>query len=223
MKNTVILKSKTLLLALVLFVSFCGTGISQTNDYSAMSKTELQAKIATLELGFDSYVVGRVLTPEQIKIAKENPLESKIVTVKNFKDGDLFVTVDKDSNVVIVLYKRKKNANKNDFKVTISELMMQYGEPTAEAHGKTIYWNYGEEGLITEELYRTVKSQGQLKTLVVLATVKFNSTENVETMTDMIAMMDKKNQQGETVKKVDITSDNYVMIQSDMLSMRYKK
>ncbi len=223
MKNTVILKSKTLLLALVLFVSFCGTGISQTNAYDAMSKTELQAKIATLGLGFDSYVVGRVLTPAQIKIAKENPRESKIATVKNFKDGDLFVTVDKDSNVVIVLYKRKKNANKNDFKVMISDLMMQYGEPTAEAHGKTIYWNYGEDGLITEELYRTVKSQGQLESLVVLATVKFNSTENVETMTDMIAMMDKKNQQGEKIKKADITSDNYVMIQSDMLSMRYKK
>ena len=223
MKNTVILKSKTLLLALVLFVSFCGTRISQTNAYDAMSKTELQAKIATLGLGFDSYVVGRVLTPAQIKIAKENPRESKIPTVKNFKDGDLFVTVDKDSNVVIVLYKRKKNANKNDFKVMISDLMMQYGEPTAEAHGKTIYWNYGEEGLITEELYRTVKSQGQLESLVVLATVKFNSTENVETMTDMIAMMDKKNQQGEEIKKADITSDNYVMIQSDMLSMRYKK
>lgn len=223
MKHTAILKSKTILLALILFVSFCGSGISQTVDYNAMSKTELQAKIATLELGFDAYVVGRALTPEQVEIAAANPRESKIATVKNFKDGDLFVTVDIDSNVVIVLYKRNKKANKNDFKVMISDLMMQYGEPTAEAHGKTIYWNYGEEGLIDEELYRTVKSQGQLDSLIVLATVKFNSTENVETMTDMISMMDKKNEQGEKVKKADITSDNYVMIQSDMLSMRYKK
>ncbi len=223
MKNTVLVQCKTLLLTLFLSISFCGIGISQTMDYKAMSKAELQERIATLELGFDSYVVGRALTAEQAVIAKNNPVKSNIATVKNFKAGDLFVTVDKESNVVIVLYKRNKKANKNDFKVTISQLMMQYGEPTAEAHGKTIYWNFGEDGLITEELYRTVKSQGQLDSLFVLATVKFNSSENVETMTDMLTMMDKKNQQGAKVKEADVTSDNYVMIQSDLLSEKYQQ
>ncbi len=190
-------------------------------DYNSMSKEELQKKIASFELGLDSYVVGKKLTADQLAIAeKSNTYEAYPGTMK-FKDGDIFVIADKQSNVVIAVYSRNKKANKDDFKVMISKLMMQYGEPTAEAHGKIIYWNYGEDGLITEELYRTVKSQGQLATLTVLATVKFSSSENVETMTDMIEMMDKKNQQGKSVKEADVTSDNYVMIQSDLLTKKY--
>ena len=128
--------------------------------------------------------------------------------------------IDAQSNVVIAVYKRNKKANKNDFKVMISGLMLQYGEPTTEAHGKTIYWNYGEDGFITEELYRTVKSQGQLESLVVLATVKFTSSENVATMTDMIDAMDKRNKEKE-LKKEDVTSDQYLMVQSDLLTQKY--
>ena len=221
MNYSVTMQTKTLLLAFFLIFCACGNGVSQVVDYNALSKTELQERIVALELGFGSYVIGKALTADQLEnAAKDNDYKAYPGTVK-FKDGDIYVIADTQSNVVIAVYKRNKKANKNDFKHTISELMMSYGEPTAEAHGKTIYWNYGEDGLITEELYRTVKSQGQLETLTVLATVKFTSSENVETMTDMIEMMDKKNQQGEAVKKADVTSDNYVMIQSDLLTKRY--
>jgi len=204
---------------ILFFVNIASAAMA--TDYDTMSKEELQKKIATFGLGLDSYVVGKKLTAEQLTIAaKSSNYKAYPGTVK-FKDGDIFVVTDKESDVVVAVYSRNKEAHKDDFKVMISKLMMQYGEPTAEAHGKTIYWNYGEDGLITEELYRTVKSQGQLETLTVLATVKFSSSENVETMTDMIEMMDKKNQQGESVKKADITSDNYVMIQSDLLTKKY--
>jgi len=215
------MQTKTLFLTLSLFFYTCGIGVSQTVDYSALSKTELQNKVAGLELGLGSYVIGKKMTTEQLeKSTKNNDYKAYPGTVK-FKDGDIFVIADAQSDVVIAVYKRNKKANKNDFKVTISELMMLYGEPTAEAHGKTIYWNYGEDGLISEELYRTVKSQGMLNTLVILATVKFTSSENIETITDMIEMMNKKNQQSEEVQKSDITSDNYVMIQSDLLTQKY--
>ncbi len=221
MNYSVTIQTKSLLLAFFLIFYACGTGVSQTVDYSALSKTELQNRIVALELGLGSYMVGKALTADQLEsAAKNNDYKAYPGTVK-FKDGDIYVIADTQSNVVIAVYKRNKKADKNDFKLTISELMMSYGEPTAEAHGKTIYWNYGEDGLITEELYRTVKSQGQLETLVVLATVKFTSSENVETMTDMIGMMNKKNQQGEAVKEADVTSDNYVMIQSDLLTQKY--
>lgn len=221
MKYFVTTQYKTLLLVAFLLVFSCGTGISQTVDYNAMSKADLQKKIAAFELGLQSYVIGRTLTADQLAIAKkDNDYKAYAGTIK-FKDGDIFVVVDKETNVVIAVYQRNKKADKNDFKAMISQLMMQYGEPTAEAHGKTIYWNYGENGFITEELYRTVKSQGQLETLIILATVKFTSTENVETMTDMIEMMDKKNQQGEKIQKADVTSDQYVMIQSDLLTKKY--
>jgi len=221
MRNLAIHSFKVLSMAVVFLFFVCGTSAAATVDYSSMSKDELQNKIATLDLGLKSYVIGKKLTAEQLAVAaKDNTYKAYPGTIK-FKDGDVFVIVDKKSDVVIAVYSRNKEAHKNDFKMTISDLMMQYGEPTAEAHGKTIYWNYGENGLISEELYRTVKSQGQLETLIVLATVKFTSSENVETMTDMIEMMDKKNQQGESVKKADITSDNYVLIQSDLLTKKY--
>lgn len=223
MKHTVTRKYRIILLAAFLMLFTCGSGISQTVDYSSLSKVELQDKIAALELGFDSYVIGKELTAEQKNTAKkDNSYEAYPGTMK-FKDRDIFVIVDKQSNVVIAVYKRNKNAGKDDFKKTISELMMQYGEPTAEAHGKTIYWNYGTDGLIPEELYRTVKSQGMLNTLQVLATVKFSSSENVETMTSMIEKMNKKNKGKETDSTTpdDVTSDNYVMIQSDILTKKY--
>ncbi len=221
MKHLVTNSSKVLsaVILLLFFVSVAGAALAV--DYSTMSKTDLQKKIATFGLGLDSYVVGEKLTDEQLATAaKDNKYKAFAGTVK-FKDGDVFVIIDKETNVVIAVYSRNKEAHKDDFKMMISKLMMQYGEPTAEAHGKTIYWNYGEDGLISEELYRTVKAQGKLETLTVLATVKFSSTENVETMTDMIEMMDKKNQQGKSVKNADITSDNYVMIQSDLLTKKY--
>ena len=220
MKHFVTMQHKTLLLgALLIFVTY-GTGVSQTVDYSALSKAELQNKIVSFELGFDAYVIGRVLTTEQLTIAEKNNDDKAYPGTIKFKDGDLFVIADKKSNVVIALYKRNRKADKNDFKIMISELMLQYGEPTTEAHGKTIYWNYGADGLISEELYRTVKSQGQLETLIVLATVKFSSSENVETITNIIDMMEKK-KAGEEVKEADVTSDNYLMIQSDILSKKY--
>ncbi len=220
MNYVVSMQYKSLLLLVVFIVFTCGTGTSQTMDYSALSKTELQNKIASFELGFESYVIGKVLTSDQLAIAeKDNDYKAYPGTMK-FKDGDIYVIADKQSNVVIAVYKRNRKAGKNDFKVMISDLMMQYGEPTTEAHGKTIYWNYGEDGLIPEELYRTVKSQGQLETLIVLATVKFSSSENVETMTDLIEKMEKK-KEGEKVEQADVTSDNYLMIQSDILTKKY--
>ena len=220
MKYAVVTKYNILILLVFLMVGTCGTGTSQAVDYNALSKTELQSKIASFELGFDAYVIGKELTTNQLAIAgKNNDYKAYPGTMK-FKDGDIYVIADKQSNVVIAVYKRNRKAGKNDFKVMISDLMMQYGEPTTEAHGKTIYWNYGEDGLIPEELYRTVKSQGQLETLIVLATVKFSSSENVETMTDLIEKMEKK-KEGEKVEQADVTSDNYLMIQSDILTQKY--
>ncbi len=198
-----------------------GTGISGSVDYSKMSKTELQKKVASFNLGFEHYILGKELTAEQQEIAKNNNEEKAYPGTIKFKDKDIFVIVDGKSNVVIAMYKRDKEAEKADFKQTIGALMMQYGEPTAEAHGDTIYWNYGEDGFISQELYRAVKKDGQLESLIVLATIKFSSSKNVDTMTATSAQplteVEKKVEQSDE----NITSDNYVMIQSDMLTKKY--
>ncbi len=220
MKYSVAIHSKTLLLAVFLAFFVSGASPCHAVDYKAMSKEDLQKKVASFSLGLDSYIVGKSLNTTQLETAKKDKDYKAYPGTVKFKDGDVFVIIDEKTNVVIAVYKRNKKANKNDFKVTISELMMQYGEPTTEAHGKTIYWNYGEDGFISEELYRSVKSQGLLETLVILATVKFTSSENVATMTELIDKMDKK-KEGEEVKKEDVTTDNYVMIQSDILTKKY--
>jgi len=221
MKHAVKTQGSALFLAFFLIIVSCGAGFCKAVDYNALSKIELQDRVAAFELGLGDYIVGKKINADQLEILKKDHNYKAYAGTVKFKDGDIFVIVDKDSKVVIAVYQRNEKANKEDFKNTISQLMMEYGEPTAEAHGKTIYWNYGEDGLISEELLRTATAQGKLETLPVLATIKFTSTENIATVTDMIDMMDKKNQQGEAVKKADVSSDNYVMIQSDLLTKKY--
>ncbi len=190
-------------------------------DYSAMSKTELQNVIAGLGLGFDSYVIGRELTKKQQDIAKKDDAYKSVPGTVKFKENGLFVIADDTTHVVLAVYKRNKTATQDDFKATVATLMMQYGEPTAEAHGKIIYWSYGSDGLISEDLYRSAKAEGMLDKLTILATVKFSSSENVDTMTMMVEKMEEDG----TLKKSEEerVSDNYVMIQSDMLSKKYLK
>lgn len=185
---------------------------SQPTDYNAMSRKELQEKIATLGLGFDDFIIGKALTEKQQKTAAVSEKLKAYPGTSKFKVGETFVISDEKSNVVIAVYRRNQAADRNDFKATVGELMLLYGEPTAEAHGKTIYWNYGPDGLITEELYRTAKSQGRLDTLQVLATIKFSSLQNMETVS-------AKTEDDKSAEKV--SSDNYVMIQSDILSKKY--
>lgn len=208
-------------LASVLFLVSAAPIQSKTVDYSAMSKTELQKVVAGFELGFDSYVIGKALTKEQQQIAKKDGAYKSYPGTVKFKDHDLFVIIDEKTNVVIALYKRNKKATQDDFKATVGNLMMQYGEPTAEAHGKSIYWNFGSDGLISEELYRSVKAEGMLNTLTILATVKFSSSENVDTMSTMIKKMEEDGKLEKSEE--ERLSDNYVMIQSDMLTRKYLK
>ncbi len=208
-------------IAVTFFLFSAASGQSNTEnvDYSTMSKTELQKVLAGLELGFDSYVIGRPLTNEQQKIVqKDDGYKAHPGTVK-FKDGNLFVIIDEQTKVVIAVYTRNRKATKEDFKATVGDLMLKYGEPTAEAHGKTIYWNFGADGLISEELYRSVKEQKMLDKLTILATVKFSSSESVDSMSTMIEKMEKDEKLKTSVDEP--VSDNYVMIQSDLLSRKY--
>jgi len=208
--------SPIVLALLLLTVSYSS---AKNIDYKAMSKAELQDVVAALELGFDNYIVGRVLTEEQKMIAKKNNDYKAYPGTVKFKDGEYFVIADTETDAVIAVYTRNTKATKQDYKATVGNLMLQYGEPTAEAHGKTIYWNFGPDGMISEELYRTVKGEGKLETLVVLATVKFSSSEYADTMTDLIKKMEEDGKIKQSEKET--SSDNYIMIQSDLLTRKY--
>ncbi len=221
MKDYMSLSGKIVISTLFFVLIFSGVG--QATDFSSMPKEELQKQIAALELGLDNYIVGERLTDVQLEISvKDTDYKAYPGTVK-FKDRDIFVIIDKETNVVIALYLRNKKADEKEYKAMVGGLMMQFGEPTAMAHGKSIYWNYGQDGLISEELYRTVKDQGKLDSLAVLATVKFSSTQSFEELSAE-KREKKEGESSESVKKeekISVVSDNYVMIQSDVLSKKY--
>lgn len=215
MRECIVSKWKLLILALALVWLSAGSGTCQTGGYETMSRTELQEKIAALDLGLDTYVLGKALTEEQLIAAEKDSAYTSYPGTLKFKDKDTFVIVDEETKVVIALYVRNREARREDFKAMVGELMLLFGEPTAEAHGKNIYWNYAATGLIPEELYRTAKKEGMLHSLGVLATVKFSSSQNVDTLTTL------GKEQKSAEKGVEVTSDNYVMIQSDILSKKY--
>lgn len=217
--SRIVLKCSRLLLLVVCGLTITAGAVPAfAVDYKAMTIEELQKKIATFEIGLGPYVIGKKLTDAQRKIASANNQFKAYPGTIKFKDGEIFVIIDKDSNVVIATYTRNKKAKHEEFKATIGELMLIYGEPTAEAHGKTIYWNYGPDGLISEELYRTAKNSGRLDTLNVLATVKFSSSQHADVMSELGK---KKEEKGTEKALQEVFSDNYVMIQSDLLSMKY--
>ncbi len=222
MKNLMTSKWKVgylvMLFVLVSSGTAIATGTGQTVNYGGMSVTELQNKIATLEIGLGTYVVGKKMTPEQQAVAEKSSAYKSYPGTVKFKDQDIFVIADQETKVVIALYVRNKQATQDDFKAMIGGLMMRFGEPTAEAHGKTIYWNYAADGLLSEELYRSVKEKGLLETLGVLATVKFSSSQNVDELS-LKAKEEKDEKVGN--EKMQVTSDNYVMIQSDVLTGKY--
>ena len=139
MKNHIISKWKVVVLALFLVFMALGNGIGQTVDYATMSRAELQKKIATLDLGLDTYIIGKTLTKEQQAVAEKSSAYKSYPGTMKFKDKDTFVIIDQETKVVIALYVRNEQAKKEDFRAMVGELMMRFGEPTAEAHGKLIY------------------------------------------------------------------------------------
>jgi len=216
MKNYVSFSGK--IVFALFFVLIC-SGIGHSTDFSLMSKEQLQKQIAALELGLEDYIVGKKLTDDQQKLStKDADYKAYPGTVK-FKDKGIFVIADRETNVVIALYSRNKRADEKEYKAMVGSLMMQFGEPTTMAHGKSIYWNYGQDGLISEELYQTVKEKKQLESLAVLATVKFSSSRELDALS--VEKGEPKKEEAKEDEKTHAVSDNYVMIQSDVLSKMY--
>lgn len=153
-------------LALMLLVTL------QSANASAGTK-DLAAKIATLELGMNGYIIGTELSAEKKQHSSTHMLDDAYEGTYKFSDGDLSVVVAKKDDTVLALYQRNEEAGFEQVKKMVSGLMGLYGIPTAMAHDKLIYWAYNEEGKIPEEIYN--KSREEAKKLDVLATVKFNS------------------------------------------------
>ncbi len=143
---------------------------SHNNEFDILAD-----KIAALNISRHQYTLGKELTEDQRKLARQNAAKDASPGTYKFNDANLFVVAQKNSDRVLILYEHYEKASKTKRRELISSLVMQYGDPTVFAHGKTIYWVYNADGKISKEEFNKAKSaQDQLE---VLATVKLESSE----------------------------------------------
>ena len=137
---------------------------------------ELIKAVAALELGFGDYHIAVHLSKEQVEKAKKTLLKDSYPGTYSFSEDDFTLVVDKDTHLILAMYKRSEEAGIKEYRTILAAMMDRFGEPTAVAHEKIIYWAWGDTGKISEDIYRAAKEDGKLK---VLATVKLNASESL--------------------------------------------
>lgn len=178
-----------------------------TAQASAVVKemNRVAGEVAELELGFGDYVLGRALTPEQKKLGQKNSVKKSLQGTYKFKDGEVFVVAAWEGDIVLGVYKQYPDTTMNTVKSVIGGLMIEYGEPTAMAHDKLVYWTYNKDGRIPQDVFDFERQNGGADNL---ATVKFSSSERIITEEDK--------EKAENIEQKKLSA--YVMITSDPLS-----
>jgi hypothetical protein len=194
-----------LLLGLLLIVLPVGL---QAGD-GATEMKRIGEEVAALKLGLGDYFIGQILDAEKKELAKKNVIHKTINGTYKFQDGDVFVVAGKKTDMVIGIYKQNTEASREDVKKMVGELMMQFEEPTTMAHDKLIYWAFGKDGRISEDLFDQARGSGGED---VLATIKFSSSLPIAQDS-----APEKGEKDDAVKDDEISSI-YVMINSLPLS-----
>ena len=139
--------------------------------------TDLYTRVEKLNIRRNDYTLGKVLTDKQKQTARRNAQEEAVPGTYKFKDNDLYVVADKDTDRVLILYERYEPASAKKIRDLVGALFFDFGDPTVMAHDKTIFWAFDEKGKISEEQYREAKATKKpLKTLV---TVKLDSSHKI--------------------------------------------
>lgn len=193
------------MLALILVALLVGTFSS-----AAYAKTSgsLLDDVVALKLGLAGYVIGEKLGLDHKEIAEKHPVEGAYEGTYKFSDNDLFVVVDSKTDRVLALYKQKKDADKDQVKAMVVELMGRFDAPTTLAHDKILYWAFNKHGAVSEDDFNQAKKIKQTTGLDIIATVKLNS--------EMEISPDPKESE-EAVEKTDETGSVYFIITSDPL------
>lgn len=154
-------------LLLFLLLAFATARATERTD-------DLAGKVAALRLGMNGYTIGTRLPAERKEYSSAHLLGDAYEGTYKFSDGELAVVAALEDDTVLAVYQRNEQAGIKQAKKMISGLMGLFGEPTAMAHDKLIYWAYDEEGKIPEGKYE--ESKNGPAQLQVLATVKFSSS-----------------------------------------------
>ncbi len=195
------------LLLLGLLLTLVPVGLQAGDGATEMKR--LGEEVAALQLGLGDYFIGQILNAEEREIARKNVIHKTLDGTYKFQDGDIFVVAGIKTDMVIGIYKQNTEASPEDVKKMVGELMMQFEEPTTMAHDKLIYWAFGKDGRIPEDLFDQARASGGED---VLATVKFSSTLPI-----VQDSAQKGGEKEEAVKDVE-KSSIYVMINSIPLS-----
>ena len=166
MKNYLLLIA-ILVSGLLLNTNVIGSTIEEEIDRVA-------SEVAELELGFGDYVLGKTLTTDQKNTARQHPIKKSLRGTYKFQDGETFVIAANDDDIVLGVYRHYPESTMADIKKIVGGLMFEYGEPTATAHDKMIYWTYNEAGKIAQDAFEIEKDSGGAESL---ATIKFSSSE----------------------------------------------
>lgn len=171
----------------------------------------MEKQVASLNLGIGEYRIATILTEDQKARAAENLVSKSYAGTYKFKEKDFFVIVDNKTDMVLALYKRRENVEKEIMKAMVGELMDAFAEPTTMAHDQMIYWVYNKDGKISSEVFNVAKKNGETENLGTIASVKFSSSVTIAP--------DKKEEieQKEGKEKMVPTSTIYYIITSDPL------
>lgn len=162
------MKFITLILAtLLLFVS--GYAGATPNKL-----TDLLDSVAVLNIGRNSYTLGKVLTDTQKDTARRDPVEIENPDLSKFKDGGLYIVTEKTTDRVIIMYEQHDEISRKEIRELVGALFLDFGEPTVFTHDKVIYWAWGQNGKFSSEAFKTSKKKQQ--PLNILVTVKLNSS-----------------------------------------------
>ncbi|MDM8522419.1 hypothetical protein QUF80_03525 [Desulfococcaceae bacterium HSG8] len=144
---------------------------------SANEFTTLLDQVEKLNISCDNYTLGKALTDRQKKTARQNTVQEASQGTWKFKDKDLYVVADKNSDRVIILYEQHEKASEKKTREMIGSLFLEFGDPTVMAHDKLIYWAFDAKGKVSGEKYSKIKDAKE--PLQVLATVKLSSSEKI--------------------------------------------
>lgn len=195
---------------LVSFVLAVFLAITFSPASEAKTARSLLDDVVSLKLGLGGYEIGKKLDVGQKKIAEKYPVEGAYEGTYKFSDNDLYVVVDSNTDRVLALYRQKKDADKNQLKIMVVELMDQFGTPTTMAHEKIVYWAFNRHGAIFDEDFDQAKKIKQTADLEIIATVKLNS--------EMEITPDPKEDEKSAVDtKATATGSIYFIITSDPL------
>lgn len=191
-------KFTTSICILALFFLFLNTVYSSS---VVQEINRVASEVSALKLGFTDYILGNRISEEQKAHGLKQSISETLSGTYKFKDGDIYVIATEADDIVLGMYKEFEDTGPEQLKNIIGSLMFEYGEPTATAHDKMIYWTYNSNGKISQDEFEFNRANGGNQPL---ATIKFSSSETF-------------GQSPVKTEKTDTTS-SYLMITSDPLS-----